>query len=132
MSEEKVANAFAYLEGKRTISLTTYRKNGTGVSTPVEFVNVNGKLYISTRKDSYKVKRIKNDTNAEIAPCTMRGKETGSRIKVKARILSEEEQQLAIDSLKALYSGIMYRVLGKLFFMRNKDERVYLEVIPAV
>jgi len=69
---------FDFLNQEKYISLTTYYKNGRGVATPVEFIISGNRLFISTRKDSYKVKRIQNNKNAEITPCTMRGKIKGS------------------------------------------------------
>ncbi|MFX0087431.1 MAG: PPOX class F420-dependent oxidoreductase [Candidatus Hodarchaeota archaeon] len=121
-------NKFDYLKGKRTISLTTYYKSGKAVATPVEFVHHENKLFVSTRKDSYKVKRLKYNSNALIAPCTMRGKITGPETKVKVRILSADEEEVAREALKSLYSGFFSRILVKLTSWRDKSERVFLEI----
>ena len=53
--------SFTTLDGNPFIALTTYRKNGTSVMTPVWFVQRDGKLFIWTAKDSGKVKRLKNN-----------------------------------------------------------------------
>ena len=47
---------FDNLKGTRTISLTTYYTNGKTVAIPIDSVLSEDKLYVSTRKDSYKVK----------------------------------------------------------------------------
>jgi len=119
---------FDYLKGKRTISLTTFYRSGKGVATPVEFAHSNGKLYCSTRKDSYKVKRLKNNPKGIIAPCTMRGKITGPSVKVLVRILPGEEEEIAREAMKVLYSGFLSKIMLKLMAWRDKSERVYLEI----
>lgn len=119
---------FDYLKGKRTISLTTYYKSGKGVATPVEFVRREDKLYVSTRITSYKVKRLKNNSNALIAPCTMRGKIQGPQTNVQVRILPEEEDDSARETMKELYQGFFPKTLLKLTSWRDKEERVYLEI----
>ncbi len=55
------------------ISLTTFRKDGTGVATPVWFAEDGGKLYIWTRSDSWKVKRLRNDKRVAVTVCDARG-----------------------------------------------------------
>ncbi len=109
--------------------MTTYYKSGKGVTTPVEFVRSGDRLFVSTKKASYKVKRIRNDSNATIAPCTMRRKITGPQTNVQVRILPDEEENIAREALKPLYQGFFYKILSKLTFWRNKDERVYLDII---
>ncbi|MER5770734.1 PPOX class F420-dependent oxidoreductase [Streptomyces sp. NPDC001985] len=56
------------------ISLTTFRKNGTGVATPVWFAPDGGKLYIWTNTESWKVKRLRNDSRVIVTVCDVRGR----------------------------------------------------------
>ncbi|MER7660959.1 MULTISPECIES: PPOX class F420-dependent oxidoreductase [unclassified Streptomyces] len=58
------------------ISVTTFRKNGTGVATPVWFAEDGGKLYAWTRTDSWKVKRLRNDPRVVVTVCDVRGRIT--------------------------------------------------------
>ncbi|ANW17407.1 PPOX class F420-dependent oxidoreductase [Streptomyces clavuligerus] len=58
----------------RYISLTTYRRNGTGVATPVWFARDGGKLYVWTNSDSWKVKRLRRDPRVTVSVCDMRGR----------------------------------------------------------
>ncbi|MFJ1647196.1 PPOX class F420-dependent oxidoreductase [Streptomyces sp. NPDC088258] len=58
----------------RYLSLTTYRKDGTGVATPVWHAVEGDELYIWTRSDSWKVKRIRNNGKVLVAACDMRGR----------------------------------------------------------
>ena len=49
------------IQGQKYISLTTFRKTGVGVATPVWFGEEDGKLYVMTRSDMGKTKRIRNN-----------------------------------------------------------------------
>ena len=120
---------FDSLSGKRTISLTTYYKSGKAVSTPVEFVRSDDKLYVSTEKSSYKVKRLRNNSKAEIASCTMRGKITGPKIDVQVKIIAQKDGEFIQEKLDVLYQGFIYKIMYKILSWRSKKEVVYLEII---
>src|SRR5918993_351000 len=45
----------------RYLSLTSFRRDGTGVATPVWFVEDGGRLLVETDAGSYKVRRIRRD-----------------------------------------------------------------------
>ncbi|GGL00821.1 PPOX class F420-dependent oxidoreductase [Mangrovihabitans endophyticus] len=57
----------------RYISLTTYRKDGTPVATPVWHVPHDEELWMVTEAASGKVKRIRNNPRVRLAPCSARG-----------------------------------------------------------
>ena len=57
----------------RYVRLTTYRKDGTPVATPVWHVPLDGELWIVTEAASGKVKRIRNNPRVTVAPCSLRG-----------------------------------------------------------
>ncbi|MFB7514893.1 PPOX class F420-dependent oxidoreductase [Streptomyces sp. NPDC056144] len=61
------------LQRGRYVSLTTFRKNGTGVATPVWYAVEGSELYAWTRADSWKVKRLRNDPRVTVAVCDVRG-----------------------------------------------------------
>lgn len=58
----------------RYVSLTTYRKDGTPVATPVWAVADGGELYIWTKSDTWKVKRIRNNGRVSVVACDVRGR----------------------------------------------------------
>jgi PPOX class probable F420-dependent enzyme len=58
----------------RYVSLTTYRRNGTGVATPVWHVAHAGELFIVSEADAGKVKRIRNNSRVVVTVCDIRGK----------------------------------------------------------
>jgi len=82
----------APIHGQKYISLKTFRKTGVGVATPVWFGEEGDKLYVMTRGDMGKSKRIRNNPQVSVAPCTMRGAVTGPEFAASVRILTAEEQ----------------------------------------
>ncbi|MFJ3924591.1 PPOX class F420-dependent oxidoreductase [Streptomyces sp. NPDC090022] len=58
----------------RYVSLTTYRKDGTPVATPVWAVAEAGELFVWTRTHTWKVKRIRNNPRVTVAACDVRGR----------------------------------------------------------
>ena len=57
------------IRGQKYISLTTFRKTGLAVPTPVWFGEMDGKLYVMTRSDMGKTKRIRN--NPQVRVCAL-------------------------------------------------------------
>ena len=55
------------------VSLTTYRKDGTAVATPVWHVRHGDELYVVTEADTWKVKRIRNNSRVVVTVCGARG-----------------------------------------------------------
>ena len=112
------------------ISIETYRKNGEGVKTPVWVVGKNGKLYVWTGADSWKVKRIRNNSQVRVAKSDARGNTTGSWISAQVRVLDapDADQQLQRD-LAAKY-GLMYRFTRLMQRLSGsaKVKRVVLEI----
>jgi PPOX class probable F420-dependent enzyme len=91
------------LQTQKYISLTTFRKTGAAVATPVWFGEEDGKLYVMTRSDMAKAKRIRNNPQVRVAPCTIRGKVTGAEFPAMARILPPEEQARARQAINRKY-----------------------------
>ena len=57
------------LADARFVSLTTFRRSGEPVSTPVWVGRDGGALVVLTPADSGKVKRLRRDPRVEIRPC---------------------------------------------------------------
>jgi PPOX class probable F420-dependent enzyme len=93
----------AAIHGQSYISLTTFRKTGVGVSTPVWFGEEGDKLYVMTRSDMGKAKRIRNNPRVRVAPCTVRGKVTGPEFEASARILPPEQHAQARPAINRKY-----------------------------
>jgi PPOX class probable F420-dependent enzyme len=73
------------------LQLTTYRKNGEMVTTPVWFIEREGKLFVRTGQKSWKAKRLQRDNRVAVAPASRPGNVTGPAVPGRARFLSEAE-----------------------------------------
>ncbi len=128
---------FAALAGAKYLSLTTFRKSGEPVTTPVWFAQKAGKLYIFTFPGAGKVKRIRHTARVRIAPCTFNGKVTGPVCEARARIVTDEQEKALADATLAKRYGLTWRIyngaMGALRIMRRrpKTERVYLAIEPT-
>jgi len=91
------------IHDQKYISLATFRKTGVAVPTPVWFGEEGAKLYVMTRSDMGKTKRIRNNPQVKVAPCTMSGKVTGEQSSATARILPPEEHERARATINRKY-----------------------------
>jgi len=73
------------------------------VATPVWFGEDTSKLYVMTRHDMGKTKRIRINPQVRVAPCTIRGRVTGPEFTATARILPAEDQAHARATINRKY-----------------------------
>jgi PPOX class probable F420-dependent enzyme len=73
------------------VALTTYRRDGTPVTTPVWAAAEGESLYLFTNANAGKVKRLRNSSRAAIAPCTATGKVTGTQLPAEAFNLTSDQ-----------------------------------------
>jgi hypothetical protein len=66
--------------------VTSHRKNGTPVATPVWVVRDGDTLGVWTAADSFKVKRIRRRSDVLVGPCDLRGNPTGDQVPATAEI----------------------------------------------
>jgi PPOX class probable F420-dependent enzyme len=122
-------NAFPNLDGHGYLNLTTYRKSGAPVVTPVWFAADNGRLVLTTQASAGKIKRIRNNPQVLVAPCGQRGQPLGEAAPGQARELSAEEGAIADQILLKKY-GFMKRVISGLAAVRG-SKSTYFEIVPA-
>lgn len=87
-------NITSTLEGlkkQRAVVLTSYRKDGTPVGTPVSIVVRGDHAYFRTYDKAFKARRLARNPEVEIAPSTTRGRVTGPAVRGRARLLTAEE-----------------------------------------
>ena len=73
------------------VALTTYRRDGTPVTTPVWAAAEGESLYLFSNAAAGKVKRLRNSSRAAIAPCTAIGKVTGAQLPAEAFNLASDQ-----------------------------------------
>ncbi|MFI8347965.1 PPOX class F420-dependent oxidoreductase [Streptomyces sp. NPDC085596] len=98
--------------------VTSYRKDGTPVATPVWVVPDGDALGVWTSADSYKVKRIRRRADVLVGPCDMRGRPTGVQHPATAEI--------ADPTTTARYRTLIarkYGITGRLTLLGSKLRR---------
>ncbi|MEU1485334.1 PPOX class F420-dependent oxidoreductase [Streptomyces sp. NPDC005752] len=88
------------------VSLTTYRKDGTPVATPVWAAADGTALYVWTRSDSWKVKRLRKDSRVLVTVCDARGRvaEGAPSAEGTARLLDGDAMQAVRRTLARKYT----------------------------
>jgi uncharacterized protein len=105
----------ATLAASKYLSLTTYRKDGDAVATPVWLVRDGDELNVITQKNSGKVKRIRNNAQVLLAPCDARGRIKGESVPGAATLLDEQRSAEVAKRIKARYG-----LLGALLMWRGE------------
>ena len=98
MISQTSSTPLTLLENQKYISLTTFRRTGAAVATPVWFVLLQDTLYLYTDATAGKVKRIRHHPQVQLASCTMLGKVTGPSITGVARIVSDPKEQVRAEA----------------------------------
>ena len=82
-----------------TVLLTTYKRDGTPVGTPVHLVVEDGRAYFRTYDHAWKFKRLMRNPEAEVAPSTLRGQPTGQPLHATAQMLTGDASARAARAL---------------------------------
>ena len=111
------SGTFASLATSSTALLTTFRRSGAAVPTPVSIRLERGRAYFVTAADSGKAKRLGRDPNVTLAPCTASGQVLGATVRGRARPLEGEERRRARRLLRPtgslFWSFLLYRLRGR-------------------
>src|SRR3954452_25394165 len=120
---------FELLALRRTALLTTYKRDGTAVPTPVTIAVDGDRAYVRTWDSAWKAKRMPNNPAVLVAPSTARGRATGPSIAARSRLLDGEEARYAarvIARRQPILQGVLVPLLHKL--MRSRT--VHYELTP--
>ncbi|WP_055591259.1 PPOX class F420-dependent oxidoreductase [Peterkaempfera griseoplana] len=98
--------------------LTTYKRDGSTVPTPVWVVPDGNALGVWTTADSWKVKRIRNRADVLVAPCDVRGNRRGDDVPGSAEVLGAE----ATGHYRTLLAR-KYGLLGRLTLLGSRLRR---------
>lgn len=122
------------MDGKY-LSLTSYRRDGTGVATPLWFAQDGDRLFVSTGAASWKVKRIRRDPRVTVAPCGPSGRPRGEPVAGTAALASDEDASRAhaLFARKYKYDRLWALPLFRLFerlrgHKPSTDEEVVLTI----
>ena len=120
----------------RYLSITSYKRDGRGVATPVWFVWRDGRLLVETDAASGKVKRIRRNPHVRVAVCTASGHLHGEQVPAVAEILPDSEisavERLIADKYR--FDMIIFRPLrfvqARLHLGRPRTEPAILGITP--
>ncbi len=111
--------------------ITSYRKDGSAVPTPVWVVRDGDALGAWTVADSWKVKRIRRRADVLVGPCDVRGNPTGEAVPATASVAdpATTERYRRLIARK-------YRLIGRLTLLgsrlrRGREGTVGLTIRPA-
>ena len=83
----------------KTILLTTYKRDGTAVGTPVSIAFDGDRAFFRSYDKAWKTRRLRHNPRVRVAPSTVRGKPTGPAIEARATLLDGEQARVAARAL---------------------------------
>ena len=94
------------------LSVTSFKRDGTGVATPVWFVSDGSRLFALTDLHSGKVRRIHRNPRVLVAACRADGKLRSEPVPAQVEVLTatpqlERVQALLIERYKVSYRMVM-------------------------
>ncbi|MFC8501329.1 PPOX class F420-dependent oxidoreductase [Pedococcus sp. NPDC057267] len=124
-----------HLADEKFVSLTTFRKNGVGVPTPVWIGRDGDALVVTTPVGSGKVKRLRRNRTVELRPCNRRGivEDDAPTVRAVAQIVEGDAAMRRLDEvLKPKYS-FEYRAVMTIerLLRRESPQRVMLRISPV-
>jgi uncharacterized protein len=121
----------------RYLSITSYKRDGTAVATPVWFVQQGGSLLAETDAASGKVKRIRRNPHVQVAVCTAGGRLRGEQVRAVAEILPDSEiaavERLIADKYRLdmiIFTPLRF-VQARLHLGRLRTEPAILSITPV-
>jgi uncharacterized protein len=120
-------------ENARYIALTTYRRDGREVTTPVWAAALDGRIYVVTSESTGKVRRVRATGRVRFAPCNANGRRILGewREGIGQIIEDEERRRQALAALQRKY-GWQLSIATLISRLRGLErQRVVLEVSPS-
>jgi hypothetical protein len=109
--------------------LITFQRGGSAVETAVHCGAQDGRLYARLEPTDPAVERLWNVPLVKVAPCTRWGRRTGRPVEAAARVLSVEEEQVAIRALRGA-SRKRPRVQRTPWGRNGSGSGLYVEIVP--
>lgn len=105
--------AAAQLGGEKFVALTTFKRDGEGVSTPMWIAREGTELLAWTHTDSWKVKRVRRDPRVTLEPCNRVGKvpDGATRVGGRAEVVSDPGRVAQVKEMISRKYGWGFRVV---------------------
>ena len=112
---------------QKYLSLETYKRDNTPIQTPVWFVTDKEQFYITTKETTGKVKRLRNNQNARIAVCSMKGDIKSNWVNVGLEKIPQESDVEKIVKLRKKKYGFSARLIS--MFTSQKGKTVAYSIV---
>ena len=126
----------ADLGHERFVSLTTFRRSGEPVPTPVWVLSDGRGVVVSTPAGAAKLKRIRNDPQVTLQACHRRGKVDPDApvVEGSAQIVDDSVASEAVSRRLLGKYGLEFRIFMAIEWLlrRGNSDRVVLRITPAV
>ncbi len=119
----------AVLSHRKTMLLTTFKRNGMPVATPVSVAVEGKRIYFRTYTKTWKHKRLRRTSLVEVTPSTFGGKPRGPTLAARARLLGGDDAEAARQALARrhpLLQGLLVPLLHRLLCYTT----VHYEITP--
>jgi PPOX class probable F420-dependent enzyme len=108
----------ARLGAGKYLLVTTFRRDGRAVPTPVWMARDGESLVVWTVSNSGKVKRIRNSGTVKLAPCSMRGEPQGDEVGGHAVLLDPDGTEQARKLI-----AVKYGLIGRITMLGSRLRR---------
>ena len=126
---ERTSETLDPFRRRRTVLLTTFKRDGTPVSTPVTIAVEGEHAFIRTYDQAGKAKRMRNNPEIELAPSTVAGKPRGEAIRARVRLLDGEENAHAMRLIRRRQL-FLQGIVVPLFHRIKRYRTLHYEVEP--
>ncbi len=128
------SEAFTALGREKLVWLTTYRRSGDAVSTPVWIGQDGDAFVVTTGERAGKVKRLRNNPRVQLRACSRTGRVADRAIPVSgtAEILTDEQSRSRLTEIIRRKYGLEYRVVTAIerVMRSGPGTRVILRITP--
>ena len=113
------------LAAQKFVSLTTYKKNGDALATPMWVGRDGDHLFVWTPADSAKIKRVRNDPRVTLVPCGRFGKPNNDAEPVAgtAEVITEPATVRRLAEVIRHKYGLEYRVVTLIERLAARGEK---------
>jgi hypothetical protein len=120
----------AAVKNTKTILLTTYKRDGTAVGTPVSIAFDGDRAFFRSYHKAWKTKRLRNNPGVQVAPSTLRGRPTGPAVQARAALLDGAQARLAATAL-ARRHRLLQGILVPLSHRLMRYQTMHYELHPG-
>jgi PPOX class probable F420-dependent enzyme len=113
--------------------LTTFRKDGTAVPTPVWVTpgDTDGVIYAWSARDTGKVKRIRRSGDVEIGSCDFKGTPKGESIRARAKLLDDDASDVVRSRIVKKYGVTGWLTMFGSKLRRGRTGTIGIEITEA-